>query len=272
VTSVVYSGPNFNYAGVSGGVLIAGGTIGNNASLRGSVIIASATSGAQPNLTFNNNSGLTGDIYVPGTPVVTGVASNKIINLDGDINPTNYTVSIGSGVVFGGSVYRRITPVPLPTVTLPTGLVERGNASSGTLQPGHYGTVNPNNNATITLGVAGATQPSVYSFNTLAVGNGAKVNIVGPVVLTLNPGSTSTISIQNNVVVGNSLHPEWLQIKMYTGNLNLGNNGTLYGSVLAPQGTVTFENNSGFNGSVTAKTFLLNNNGAGITFSLPPPQ
>jgi hypothetical protein len=132
--------------------------------------------------------------------------------------------------------------------------------------------VNPNNNATITLGVAGATQPSVYSFDTLAVGNGAKVNIVGPVVLTLNPGSTSTISIQNNVVVGNSLHPEWLQIKMYTGNLNLGNNGTLYGSVLAPQGTVTFENNSGFNGSVTAKTFLLNNNGAGITFSLPPPQ
>jgi prepilin-type N-terminal cleavage/methylation domain-containing protein len=272
VVSAVYTGPNFNYGAITGGVLVSGGTIGNNASLRGSVVIARVTNGTQPNLTFNNNSGLTGNIFAPGTPRVVGVPTNRIVDLDGDINPTNYTVTIGSGVAFSGTVYRRITPVVMPSVTLPTGLTPRGSASSGTLLPGYYTSISANNNATLTLGVAGATNPSVYLVNSFSTGNNSRVNVVGPVVLVLNPGSSSTISIANNVVVGNSSRPDWLQVQMATGNLTLGNNGFLYGTVLAPTGTVTFQNNSTFNGAVTANSFLLNNNGAGITFSLPPPQ
>jgi hypothetical protein len=272
VVSAVYSGPNFNYGAITGGVLISGGTIGNNASLRGSVVIARVTNGTQPNLTFNNNTALTGDIFAPGTPRVVGLATNRIVDLDGDINPTNYTVTIGSGVAFSGTVYRRITPVVMPSVTLPTGLTPRGSASSGTLLPGYYTRINPGNNATVTLGVAGSTTPLVYLVDSFSTGNGAQVNVVGPVILVLNPGASSTINIANNVVVGNSSRPDWLQIQMVTGNLTLGNNGFLYGTVLAPSGTVNFENNSTFSGAVTARTFLLNNNGAGITFSLPPPQ
>jgi len=272
VTSVVYSGPNFNYGAITGGVLISGGTIGNNASLRGSVVIARVTNGTQPNLTFNNNTALTGDIFAPGTPSVVGVPAGRVINLDGEVNPTGYTVTIGSGVTFGGNVYRRITPVNMPSVSLPTGLTPRGSASSGTLQPGYYTRINPGNNATVTLGVAGSTTPSVYVVDNFSTGNGARINVVGPVILVLNPGAAATINIANNVVVGNSTRPDWLQLRMYTGNLTLGNNGFLYGTVLAPNGTVIFENNSTFNGAVTANTFFLNNNGAGITFSLPPPQ
>lgn len=272
VSSAVYSGPNFNYGAITGGVLISGGTIGNNASLRGSVVIAAVTNGPQPNLTFNNNTALTGDIYAPGTPRVVGVSTNRIIDLDGDINPTNYTVTIGSGVAFGGSVYRRITQVAMPSVSLPTGLTPRGTASSGTLQPGYYTRINPGNNGSVTLGIAGAQTPSIYLVDNFSTGNNARVNVVGPVILVLNPGSASTINIANNVIVGNASRPEWLQVQMFTGNLTLGNNGYLYGTVLAPTSTVTFQNNSTFNGAVTANSFFLNNNGAGITFSLPPPQ
>ena len=272
VVSAVYSGPNFNYGAITGGVLVSGGTIGNNASLRGSVVIARVTNGTQPNLTFENNTALTGDIFAPGTPRVAGLATNRIVDLDGDINPTNYTVTIGSGVVFSNSVYRRITPVVMPSVTLPTGLTSHGTASSGTLPPGYYTRINPGNNATITLGVAGSTTPSIYLVDNFSTGNGARVNVVGPVILVMNPGAATTINIDNNVVVGNSSRPEWLQIQMFTGNFTLGNNGSLYGTLLAPAGTVTFQNNSTFKGAVTANTFLLNNNGSGITFSLPPPQ
>lgn len=271
VNSVTYTGPNYS-AGSSGGVLISGGSFANNAVIRGSVIVASAASGTQPNLTLANGGSVTGNVYLPGTPTVTGVATNRVINLDGPTTPTNYTFAVGNNATIGGSVYRRITPTPLPTVTNPTGLVTRSNQSSGTLLPGSYNTVAPNNGATITLGIAGSTNPAVYSITNFSVNNNARVNIVGPVILTLNPGSSKTISIANNVVIGNSAHPEWLQFNMYSGNLNLGNNGTLYAAVKAPTSTVTFENNSIFRGSVTAKTFNLENNGEGIVFTLAPPE
>ncbi len=272
VNSVTYTGPNYS-AGASGGVLISGGAFANNSVIRGSVIVASVAAGQQqPNLTLANNGSVTGNIYLPGTPTVTGIATNRIINLDGPITPTNYSFTVGNNGTVSGNVYRRITPTPLPTVTNPTGLVTRSNQSSGTLEPGSYNTVAPNNGATITLGVAGATNPSIYSITNFSVNNNAMVNIVGPVILTLNPGASKTISIANNVVIGDSAHPEWLQLNMYSGNLTLGNNGTLYAAVKAPTSTVTFENNTVFRGSVTAKTFNLENNGTGIVFTMAPPQ
>ena len=272
VNSITYSGPNYT-AGTGGGVLITGGTFANNSAIRGSVIVASVATGTQPNLTLANNGSVTGDVFLPGTPTVTGIATNRVINLDGPVNPTNYTFAVGGGTTtIGGNVYRRITPTPLPAVTNPTGLVTRSNQSSGTLLPGSYNTVSPGNNQSITLGIAGATNPAVYSITNFTTGNNVTVNVVGPVILTLNPGASKTISIANNVVVGNVSHPEWLQFSMYSGNLDLGNNGTLYAAVSAPNGTVTFENNAIFRGSVTAKTFNLENNGSGIVFTLPPTQ
>lgn len=267
-TSATYTGLNFDYYNLQG-VLIGGGNIANNAALNGSVVLVSVP-GAQPNVTFNNNSEVSGDIYAPGTPTVTGVPSSRIVDLNGSTSPSNYTITVENNAVVG-KVYRRITPVTLPTVTLPTGLVERGTATSGVLQPGHYTKVTANNGGTVTLGVAGATTPSEYVIDTLSLNNNAKLKIQGPVILTLNPGTNVNIYIENNVVVGNSAHPEWLELKMYTGNLVVQNNGFLYGVVSAPYGTVTFGNNSVFTGGVAAKYLNVSNNGTGIVFSLPPP-
>lgn len=268
--SVTYTGPNFNF-GSAGGILINGGTFANNSLIRGSVTVATSTNGIQPSLVVNNNGGVTGDLFVPGTPTVSGIATNRVINLNGAVTPTNYTITFGNNATLGGNVYRRINPqVALPTVIAPTGLNNRANASSGTLLPGIYNTVSPGNNGIITLGVPG-TDVSRYVFTNLTSGNNVRINVVGPVELFLNPGANVTVSTGNGMIVGNSTNPAWLNIRMLSGNFRLANNGTVYGSISAPNGTVTFDNNTTFNGGVTAGTFNLQNNGAGIVFSLPPP-
>jgi prepilin-type N-terminal cleavage/methylation domain-containing protein len=269
--TVTYTGPNFAF-GTGGGLLITGGTVANNATVNGNITIAVVTNGTQPNLTFNNNSALTGNVFVPGTPTVTGIPTNRVTNLNGPVNPTNYTITIQKAD-WTGTVFRRINPQPtLPTVTAPTGLTNRTGGSSGTLLPGSYTNVNPGNNATITLGISNSATPSIYYFDRFTTGNNARINVVGPVIVYVNQAATnSTINVGNGVVIGNVSRPEWLQLNVLRGNFTLGNNGTYYGSINNPTGTVTFENNSIFNGGVTARLFTLSNNGAGIVFSLPPP-
>jgi prepilin-type N-terminal cleavage/methylation domain-containing protein len=271
VAGETYQGLNFDYYSLDG-VLVGGGRVANNASLDGSVVLVSVE-GQQPNVTFDNNSVLTGDIYAPGTPTVYGVSSDRIINLDGATSPTNYSITINKAD-FAGKVYRRITPVTMPIVELPTGLTSYGAVSAGTqtLAPGYYSSVTLGNGAEITLGVAGATEPSVYLFDTLSLGNNAKIKVVGPVVLTLNPGSANTVALGNGMVVGNSAHPEWLQVNMFSGNILVGNNSAMYGSILNPNGTVSFQQNAIFVGGVTAKYINIENNATGVSFSLPPPS
>lgn len=265
-----YQGLNFDYYNLEG-VLVGGGNIANNAALNGSVVLVSID-GQQPNVTFNNNSVLNGDIYAPGTPTVTGVSPGRIIDLDGDLNPTNYTINILKADFFG-NVYRRITPVTMPVVELPTGLPQYTNKiTSGTLPPGQYADVDPGNGDTITVGVAGATEPAVYVFDQFDTGNKFTMNVVGPVILTLNPGAGINISLGNNVVIGDDDHPEWLQVNMFSGNLTVGNGSAMYGSILNPNGTVSFQQNATFEGGVTAKYINIENNAVGVTFSLPPPS
>lgn len=265
-----YTGPNFSL-GTNGGFLIQGGVINNNADIRGSVVVASVTDGAQPNITIRNNADISGDMFVPGTPTVVDLLTNKITNLNGQIDPTNYTITFNNNSSIAGRVYRRITPFFLQPVILPTGLTNRPNQSNGTLLPGAYSTVNPRNGDSITLGVAGATNPAVYTITNFIANNNVTINVVGPVILNLNPGASGTVRIENNVVFGNSSRPEWLQVNMASGNFLLGNNGFMYGTVNNPGGTVTFDNNTTFSGGVTARNFVLNNNGSGIVFTLPPP-
>lgn len=269
-TGQTYQGLNFNYYNLEG-VLVGGGNIANNAALNGSVVLVSVA-GQQPSVTFANNSVLEGDIYAPGTPTVTGVVATNIIDLDGDTAPTNYTVNIQKAD-FTGKVYRRITPVTMPVVTLPEGLPTNTNKiTSGTLVPGRYTNVDPGNGATITIGEVGATEPSIYVFDQFDTGNNFTLNVVGPVILTLNPGTGITVTLGNNVILGNEPNPEWFQVNMYTGNFRVGNGSFMYGSVLNPNGTVSFQQGSTFFGGVTAKFINIENGVTGVVFGLPPPS
>jgi len=201
-----------------------------------------------------------------------------IVDLDGPATPDNYTITVENGARVG-TVYRRITPVPeMPdAIVAPTGLTNRGTVLVGSkksqaLPGGQYASVSGGNNSTITLGTAGATVPDVYYFENLSLGNGVNVKLVGPVIVYLK----APITIQNNVVMGNVSNPAWLQIKVIEADsedsdiFEVGNNGTLYAQVLAPDSQVRFSNNSTFNGGVTADYLDLVNNGLGVVFSLPP--
>lgn len=269
VTSVTYNGPNFNYR-TGGGLLISGGTFANNATVRGSITVATVTNGSQPNITFSQNSETIGDVFLPGTPTVTGVSTNRIIDLDGSITPTNYTIRFENNSVLTGSVYRRIDPqVVMPTVTAPTGLTTFTNTvTSGALASGRYTKIDVPNNGAITLGVAGSTNATVYRFDSPVFGTGISVNVVGPVVLAIS----GNFEVKPGMVMGNVNNPEWLQVEVLNGaSFTLKQNATFYGTIKNPTGTVTFENNTVFVGGVVARTFNLENNGDGIVFSLPPP-
>jgi prepilin-type N-terminal cleavage/methylation domain-containing protein len=262
------------------GVLIAGGNIANNATIQGSVILALQRDGSVPSLILNNNATVVGNIFAPGTPAVV-VGNNgtveEIVDLDGSATPDSYSIVVENGAKVG-TVFRRIDPVPtLPDpIVAPTGLADQGDVSvprnsPQTLSPGQYGSVSTSNDAEFTLGTASSSTPEVYYFEELDLRNNVIINVVGPIILYLN----APTEIKNGVVFGNIDRPEWLQInviKATSGSnvFEVGNNGTLYAQVIAPDSDVVFSNNSTFTGGVTADYLDLVNNGLGVVFSLPP--
>jgi hypothetical protein len=78
---------------------------------------------------------------------------------------------------------------------------------------GTYGTFIANGNAGFTLGVAGASVPSVYNFQGLTLNGGSKLQVVGPVIVTLAGGVTL------NAGGGSPGHPEWLALRLAAGGV-----------------------------------------------------
>lgn len=237
-----------------------------------------------PTLTFNGGSssiigGLTYDSngnLTNGTPT-----SPLVVDLTGAATPV-FNVTFNSGAHIDGKVYRRVTPPTFPTVSAP-GSPSNGNTinvNSGavtvnsstaanlninggtvTLLPGNYGSINTG--GTIILGTAGATTPSVYSIQSMNLNGGSQIQVVGPVILTMS----SQLSV--NTTMGNSAHPEYLQVNLYNGAaFTMNSSSVFYGQLVAPQSNVQL--NGTFNGSVVAKFLNITSGAAAITFSLPP--
>jgi hypothetical protein len=174
-----------------------------------------------------------------------------------------------------GTVHRRANTSSIPAVELPIGLEYQGSttvtntASVMPLPPGHYESIAMDRpESVLTLGVPGVQYPVHYQIDSLAMVNGGRINLVGPVVLTFAENPESVINLENNMIIGNPEHPEWLDLRMYSGNLRIANNGTLYGKVTAPNGSVHFDNNAQFTGGVAAKYFTMSNNTEGVVFNV----
>jgi hypothetical protein len=65
-------------------------------------------------------------------------------------------------------------------------------------------------------------------------------------------------------VLGNSDHPEWLNLTIYSGNFNINSTASAYAMVTAPTSTVTL-NNGIFRGGVIANSLTINGNGVAMT-------
>lgn len=233
------------------------------------------------NVTFNSNAFITGDLLVPGTPSVrlNGNAQyGGAIAGTGSATPTNYQVTLNGGARLG-HLRTRTDPANLPPVAAPpqpTGsrsvslnnssqspgdfstlrnLTLNSNVGPVVVPPGTYGNFISNGNSRLILGVAGSSRPSIYHFQNLTLNSNSALEVIGPVIVTLNGGFST------NSPMGSAAHPEWFTLRIAGGGLSLNSNGSFHGYLEAPDGTLTLNSNAQFIGGVVCDRLIVNSNG-----------
>ena len=202
----------------------------------------------------------------------------------GSPSPSSHAITLNSASV--GRVVRRTDGVRLPTIAappLPAGAVDVVLNSPGqdpddfttlrnltlnsdvgqiAVPPGTYGRFTANSNAGFTLGVPNATTPAVYNLQGLTLNGGSRLEIVGPVILTLASGTAVS------GVIGAEGRPEWLSLRFSSGGLTLNRNAVCHARVIAPDGTETI--NGTLSGRVIASRLTINS--AGLLTAVPVPM
>jgi fibronectin type 3 domain-containing protein len=230
------------------------------------------------NITLNGNARITGDLLVPGLPGVQLNGHPTFGGVDdgpGGASPENYTVTLNNDALLR-SLVRRIDPIAMPTVAAPPqpagtrdvvisnpsqspgdfatlrNLTLNSAAGQITVPPGAYGAFTANGESGFILGVAGANEPSIYNLQSLALNRTARLQIVGPVILTIAG------SVTINSAAGASGHPEWLTLRVAGGGLTLNGNASFHGYVIAPAGAVTINHNSALIGGGVCDRLTIN--------------
>ncbi|HEY9508971.1 MAG TPA: hypothetical protein VIV82_03835, partial [Verrucomicrobiae bacterium] len=165
-------------------------------------------------VTLNGGFTMTGDFLVPGTPVLRQNGNpdfGGIIDGNGSNLPGGYRVTLNGNCSLR-YLRTRITPVSLPAVVLPPhpagsrnvtignseeligdpitlrNLTLNGSVGQFAIPPGTYGNFIANGGSGFTLGVAGATQPAIYNLQNLTLNGQSRLEIAGPIVLTVANG------------------------------------------------------------------------------------
>lgn len=232
--------------------------------------------------TLNGSASVSGDLLVPGLPAVKLNGSphfSGVIDSTGAATPTNYTITLNSGALLrhvvrrvDASVLATVSAPPAPTgtrnVTLNSAgqnpgdfstmrnLTINGNYGALTVPAGTYGSFTVNGNSSLVFGVAGSTTASVYNLQGLTLNSSSRITIVGPVILKLATGTALNGSI------GNSSHPEWLDLEIASGSLTLNGGVSVSGYVNDPSGTITINSGCVLSGEI--KCDRLTSNGTGL--------
>lgn len=231
--------------------------------------------------TLNGGAIITGDWLVPGTPTVRlnghPTYAGSIDGIGG-ASPSGYQIILNGNSTLR-NVIRRTDAVSLPTVgTLvsPTGtrsvninsssdsvgsfstlrdLTLNGNVGNVAIPAGSYGNFTANGGSGFTLGVAGASQASVYNLQNVTLNGQSQFQVVGPVIVNVRDGLTA------NGSVGSSAHAGFLTLNISSGGFTLNGGCIVYGTVNAPNGSVTVNGNSQLVGGVTCDRLTVNGNG-----------
>ena len=222
--------------------------------------------------------------------------SPRVIDLGGNPLPDNYTITFNSNSKVGGKIYRQIERYTLKPFDVskfpakPNNVYKSFDGPPGTslsasdyanitlntssvgavvLNPtgttGSFGNLTANNGTSFVLNGSNDPQnPTVYNIESLTLNSGADITVNGYVVLNVK----NSININNGSVIGDSAHPEYLQLNVWAGNVQGNSGSSIYGRVNAPGNNVTFNAGSVLVGSVAAKNLTLNS--SGIVFSLSP--
>ncbi len=277
-----------NYAGS----LSATETIGITALVRHAISLDGEIDGSiqvllPENDTLNGEAMISGDLLVPGTPTVRTNGHptyGSTVDYAGNSAPSNYTVTLNGKAILR-HVDRRVDALTLPIVAappIPTGkrnvTVDEHNPNPGdfstinnltvhlddratlTIPAGTYGKLTIDGGGTVVLGVAGATTPAVYNLQGFAANGDSRIQIAGPVIITVATG------IQLNGGLGNSAHPEWLALQIASGGVTLNGETSFYGYIVAPAASATGRNNGDDDssedgkGAGTSGTVIINGN------------
>jgi prepilin-type N-terminal cleavage/methylation domain-containing protein len=238
-----------------------------------------------PSIVYNGGSVEGRQFLTDGTEVLPATDTRKIVDLNGSADPSNYKIILNNGSDIAGKIYRRATTFSMPTVSAPpdpsnsnnlnvnsplAGSVDpaqyanvnlNNGAGTVTLQPGNYGNISAGSGTTIQIGVAGSTTPTVYNFQGLTLNSSSKLEVLGPVILTIK----QNININSGTVLGNVDHPEWLSLNIYSGNFQINSDAAAYAMITAPTSTVNL--NGTFRGGVIANYLTIN--GDGVAMTLP---
>jgi hypothetical protein len=231
---------------------------------------------------INGGASLTGTLLVPGVPAVRQTAESSLGGVTqgaGGEEPAGYEITLNGNASLG-RLTTRTDPVDVPAVAAPpaaTGTRDIAldspdqspgdfstvrdltlNADAGSLPvpAGRYRSLTANGGSTLVLGVAGDGPPTVYSLDSLTLNGGSRLQVVGPVVLTV----TNAVSLSG--ATGAEGHPLWLELRVASGGVvTLNGGGALYGSVNAPSGTVTINRNAVLTGNVVCDRLAINGGG-----------
>ncbi len=246
-----------------------------NGTVEGSVQVMTAE-----NVTLNGSAVVRGDLLVPGTPTI---RLNGTPRYSGTVDGTGSASPTGYQVILNGSaslrhVVRRTNSVALPQISPPPGpvgtrsvllnksgqspgdfgtirnLTLNGNVGQIAVPPGIYGDFTANGGSGFILGVAGSTRPASYSLQHLTLNGNARLEIAGPVGLSL----ANAVIFNGNA--GSTDHPGWLQLKVATGGVTLNGGSSLAGGVTAPNSTVIINGNSQLVGALVCDRLTLNGN------------
>ncbi|HYP17946.1 MAG TPA: MBG domain-containing protein, partial [Opitutus sp.] len=273
-----------NYAGSATGTL----TITVTALVRHAPVLNGDVDGSlqvllPESVTLNGSAAISGDLLVPGTPRVQLNGSplyGGTQDASGSAAPTNHSVTLNHTAVLR-HVVRRVDAIAMPAVSAPQApagtrsvtlnsasqsagdfatlrnLTLNSGAGAVAVPAGAYGAFTANGGSSFVLGVAGASQPAVYHLQSLTLNSGARIQIVGPVIIRL-AGSAAL----NGGVSGHPGHPEWLLLESAHGSLTLNSGAALHGSVHAPHGTVSLNASAAITGRVAANRLNLNGSAA----------
>lgn len=193
--------------------------------------------------------------------------TRQVVDLNGAVTPTNYTVKLTKSAYIEGKIYRRADAPPPPAVpTVPAGLTRYTNAISGVFQtnipPGIYSNVITMNatNSVLKLGTAGSSVSSQYIFAANTWNKGV-VQILGPVEIFFLDGFNNkgvAFGNSNNIVVGSTAS---LRINVMTNDVDLSGGASVYASLWSANSDVTVGNASFFYGSIYAKTLVVSPGG-----------
>ncbi len=221
------------------------------------------------------------DLLVPGTPNVDVQGSallGGILEGTGATRPPAYQIKLtGSALV--RYIVTCVDPVAMPTVERPASpqgtldlkisgkdpvnadfsavrdLTVNGELAVVPLPPGNYRKVTATAQATLVLGTPNSTTASVYAFDSLTLAGSSTLRVAGPVILTVAG------SFQVNGSAGEAGKPQWLAIKMTTGDLALDSGSKLSAEVIAPNGEVVLNGTAELTGKVICDRLTVNGGG-----------